>query len=28
MIQISHLHLMLRRLAPSEQPKFNYTTAA
>ncbi|MCA9142456.1 MAG: transposase [Planctomycetaceae bacterium] len=28
MIQISNLHLMLRRLAPTPQPKFNYATAA
>jgi putative transposase len=28
MIQISHIHLMLRRLAPTQQPKFNYATAA
>jgi putative transposase len=28
MIQISHIHLMLRRLAPVEQPTFNYTQAA
>ena len=28
MIQISNIHLMLRRLAPVEQPKFNYAAAA
>jgi len=28
MIQISNIHLMLRRLAPTPQPKFNYATAA
>lgn len=28
MIQISHIHLMLRRLAPSPCPKFNYAQAA
>lgn len=28
MIQISHLHLMLRRLAPSKPPTFNYQNAA
>ena len=28
MIQISNVHLMLRRLAPSERPKFNYAIAA
>jgi len=28
MIQISHLHLMLRRLRPSQSPKFNYRLAA
>jgi len=28
MIQISNIHLMLRRLAPTAQPKFNYATAA
>jgi len=28
MIQISNVHLMLRRLAPSERPKFNYAAAA
>ena len=28
MIQISHLHVMLRRLAPVERPQFNYGTAA
>jgi putative transposase len=28
MIQISNVHLMLRRLAPVERPKFNYTVAA
>lgn len=28
MIQISNLHLMLRRLAPTPQPKFNYAAAA
>ena len=28
MIQISNIHLMLRRLAPTAQPKFHYATAA
>jgi len=28
MIQISNIHLMLRRLAPAAKPKFNYATAA
>jgi putative transposase len=28
MIQISNIHLMLRRLAPTARPKFNYATAA
>lgn len=28
MIQISNIHLMLRRLAPTPQPKFNYASAA
>lgn len=28
MIQISNIHLMLRRLAPAPRPKFNYATAA
>jgi len=28
MIQISNIHLMLRRLAPTPQPKFNYATVA
>lgn len=28
MIQISHLHLMLRRLAPGKTPTFNYAQAA
>ena len=28
MIQISHIHLMLKRLRPAEPPKFNYRTAA
>ena len=28
MIQISHIHLMLRRLAPGKQCKFNYDTTA
>lgn len=28
MIQISNIHLMLRRLAPSPQPRFNYAAAA
>lgn len=28
MIQISHVHLMLRRLAPTEQPEFKYAAAA
>lgn len=28
MIQISHIHLMLRRLAPGQQPTFNYSQAA
>lgn len=28
MIQISNIHLMLRRLAPTPQPKFNYAAAA
>lgn len=28
MIQISHIHLMLRRLTPGEQCKFNYAAAA
>lgn len=28
MIQISNIHLMLRRLAPTAKPKFNYATAA
>jgi putative transposase len=27
MIRISNIHLMLRRLAPTAQPKFNYATA-
>lgn len=27
MIQISNVHLMLRRLAPEKRPKFNYTVA-
>jgi putative transposase len=28
MIQLSNIHLLLRRLAPTAQPKFNYATAA
>lgn len=28
MIQISHIHLMVRRLAPGRQPTFNYSKAA
>ena len=28
MVQISNLHLMLRRLAPADTPKFNYAAAA
>jgi len=28
MIQVSNIHLMLRRLAPTPQPKFNYASAA
>jgi putative transposase len=28
MIQLSNIHLMLRRLAPTPQPKFNYAAAA
>ena len=28
MIQISHMHLMLRRLAPGKTPTFNYAQAA
>jgi putative transposase len=28
MIQLSHLHLMLRQLAPAEQPEFRYDAAA
>jgi putative transposase len=28
MIQISNIHLMLRRLAPTARPRFNYATAA
>jgi putative transposase len=28
MIEISHLHVMLRRLAPVDRPQFNYGTAA
>lgn len=28
MIRISHIHLMLRRLAPTPRPKFNYAQAA
>lgn len=28
MIQISNLHVMLRRLAPTARPSFNYRTAA
>lgn len=28
MIQISHIHLMLRRLAPVEQPRFHYRASA
>ncbi|MCA9121279.1 MAG: transposase [Planctomycetaceae bacterium] len=28
MITISHLHVMLRRLAPVDRPQFNYGTAA
>ena len=28
MIQISNVHLMLRRLAPEKRPKFNYAVAA
>jgi hypothetical protein len=28
MIQISHLHLMLRQLAPTTQPDFRYDAAA
>lgn len=28
MVQISNVHLMLRRLSPSERPKFNYAIAA
>ncbi len=28
MIKISHLHVMLRRLAPVDRPQFNYGTAA
>ena len=28
MIKISHLHVMLRRLAPVDRPQFNYCTAA
>ena len=28
MIQVSNIHLMLRRLAPVEMPQFNYRTAA
>lgn len=28
MIQISHIHVMLRRLAPTPRPKFNYAHAA